>query len=123
MFNQLTRAYTEWWYGAESQDTWNTLQAEEPLGMTDADGRWSGWIDLKVPDYFFQENYYNQHTVPVLLEVMANDGNGQAIGAQVRVTVHDATLAISGGLDRYMYKPGETFTVDAVTRDINGQPR
>ena len=90
---------------------------------TDADGRWSGWIDLKVPDYFFSEYYYNRHTVPVLLEVMVNDGNGQAIGAQARVTVHDATLDVSGGLDRYMYKPGETITVKAVTRDIDGQPR
>ncbi|HTP07243.1 MAG TPA: MG2 domain-containing protein, partial [Anaerolineae bacterium] len=123
VLNQLTRTYAYYWYDADSQDTWNTLQAEEPLGVTDADGRWSGWIDLKVPDYFFQEYYYNQHTIPVLLEVMVNDNNGQGVAAQARVTVHDATLNLSGGLDRYMYKPGETITANAMTRDINGKPR
>jgi uncharacterized protein YfaS (alpha-2-macroglobulin family) len=123
VLNRLTRTYAYWWYGADSSDTWNTLQAEEPLGITDADGRWSGWIDLKVPDYFFQEYYYSQHTMPVLLEVMASDGNGQAVGAQARVTVHDATLDLSGGLDRYMYKPGEAIIARAMTRDIEGKPR
>ena len=123
VLNRLTRAYAYWWYGADSPDTWNTLQAEEPLGVTDADGRWSGWIDVTVPDYIFNEYDYHRHTVPVLLEVMVNDDNGQAIGAQARVTVHDATLDLSGGLDRYMYQPGETITVKAITRDINGKPR
>jgi uncharacterized protein YfaS (alpha-2-macroglobulin family) len=122
VLNQLTRSYAEWWYGADSPDTWNALQAEEPLGMTDADGRWSGWIDLNVPDYFFQEYYYDRHTVPVMLEVMVNDGNGQAIGAQARVTVHDAALDVGGGLDRYMYKPGEPITINALMRDIDGKP-
>jgi hypothetical protein len=123
LLNRLTRSYNEWWYGADSPDTWNTLRAEESLGKTDAEGRWSGWIDLAVPDYFFNEYYYKRHSVPVLLEVMVNDGNGQAIGAQARVTVHDAALIISGGLDRYMYRPGETIMVKAVTRGIDGQPR
>jgi uncharacterized protein YfaS (alpha-2-macroglobulin family) len=121
--NRLTRSYYDWWYRAEAFNAWNALQTAEPLGRTDAAGRWSGWIDLKVPDYFFQEYYYNQHTVPVLLEVMVNDDNGQAIGAQARVTVHDATLDLSGGLDRYMYQPGESITIDLFTRDIDGQPR
>jgi hypothetical protein len=121
--NRLTRSYNEWWYGAEAFDAWSTLQAEEPLGRTGADGRWSGWIDLQVPDYVFRDYYYSRHAVPVLLEVMVSDGNGQAIGAQARVTVHDAALDVSGGLDRYMYEPGETITVKAMTRDIDGQPR
>ncbi len=90
MLNQLTRSYEAWWYDAESFDTWSALQKEEPVGHADADGRWSGWIDLKVPDYLFREYYSSRHAVPVLLEVMVNDGNGQAIGAQARVTVHDA---------------------------------
>lgn len=123
VLNQLSRSYEAMWYGAESFDTWSALQEEELVGRTDADGRWSGRIDLKVSDYLFRDYYSSRHAVPVLLEVMVNDGNGQAIGAQARVTVHDATLDVSGGLERYMYKPGEPITVNALTRDIDGRPR
>jgi uncharacterized protein YfaS (alpha-2-macroglobulin family) len=123
VLNQLTRSYDEWWYGGGLYDTWNTLQAEEPLGRTDADGRWSGWIDLKVPDYLYNEYYTSRQAVAVLLEVTVNDGSGQAIGAQARVTVHKAALGVSGKLDRHMYKPGESITIHALTRDIDGKPR
>jgi hypothetical protein len=69
-----------------------------------------GLVDLKVPDYFFQDDYDNRHTVPVIGSLV-NDGNGQAIGAGAR----DRARCSAGRrwrADRYV-QPGESITISA----------
>ena len=108
----------DWWSGGD----WIALEQSRSLGRTDANGQWSDQVALKLDDYRFGNDYYQQHAIPVMLEVTVNDGNGQAISAQARVVVHDADLDMSGQLDRYMYRPDEPITFNALVRDIDGHP-
>jgi uncharacterized protein YfaS (alpha-2-macroglobulin family) len=117
MFTPYTRNY-DWWYGSD----WATLEQSRPLGRTDANGQLAEPVTLELNKYRFGNDYYQQHAVPVLMEVTVNDRNGQAVSAQARVVVHDADIDVSGGLDRYMYKPAEPIVITATVHSIGGQP-
>ncbi|MBK9053470.1 MAG: hypothetical protein IPL78_21975 [Chloroflexi bacterium] len=64
----------------------------------------------------------NLRSQPFGLEVTVDDGNGQPVSSLVVVRVYNRQERIRVMQNRFLYAPGETFSVEAIVETVQGEP-